>query len=123
MSELTERINYFILKQKGKVRLTHEEAQKLGIEKPQVNQPTKPKIPRVANEVNKLPKVPSSTKQPPKMKLGGGSRTNRFTGIPGEVARQIAPKNPYSSPYDIAADVNEATRIGGAVGNLFKPKK
>jgi hypothetical protein len=104
MSDLTDRINHFIEKQK--VHMTHEEAQRLGFEKPK--QPKTPKTPKDPKDINAI--------KEPRNKINPAS-------VVSTIGRELSPRGPYQSPQDIAQDVNQGIKAGKAFNRWISPKK
>jgi len=66
----------------------------------------------------KMPKTPTTSIPRTRFGRTGVPRTSRtfrpeakFGEVISEVGRQLTPKGPYRSPYDIASDITESQRM------------
>jgi hypothetical protein len=129
MSDLTERIYQFIAKQEehGKVYLTHEEAQKMGLEKPDDSSKTldHKKYPHTQKTGPNKAEIPNDRKigTPKSLANRRFNVTDSTSKLVSTVGSQLSPKGPYSSPSDIAEDINTSRRASNSVARkLSKPK-
>jgi hypothetical protein len=121
MTDLSSRINKFILKQ---IHISSkEEAEKYGIKLPPEEAGPKwtsqDKPPEKASIMEKVPKAKKSskTKKPAEAKIFPNRRFAPTKATPlEEVAHQLSPKGPgYHSPEEVASDIREAKRLAGVI--------
>jgi hypothetical protein len=120
MSDLIKRINKFSEKlEKAKIHVTQEEAERMGIKAPQSPPDEKKKVIKKPKQ-NKIvaPKIPK-TYTP--MRTRRSILTHPRT-MGEEVAGQLSPKGRYTSPADIAQDVNESKRLARRITGFLGRK-